>query len=100
MSRIVESNVMGGTERVVPVRVVTVDETVPPDRAVSIVQLDVEGFEQNALMGAYKTILRCKPILLVETLPKEEWLAENIFPLGYRVAGNLHGNTVLKTDVR
>lgn len=77
------------------VSVVTVDDVVPADRSVSLIQLDVEGFEQPALAGALETIRRCKPILVLETVPADEhWLAENIVSLGYRVAGKVHGNTI------
>jgi Methyltransferase FkbM domain len=75
---------------------VTVDETVPSDRKVSIIQLDVEGFEKPALAGALMTIQRCKPIIILETLPEEGWLSENIMRLGYRIAGTVHGNTLLR----
>jgi hypothetical protein len=64
------------------------------ERHVSIIQLDVEGFEQPALMGAMETIKRCKPILILENCPEPDWLAENILSLGYRISGNLHKNTV------
>lgn len=33
---------------------------------VSLIKIDVEGFEDRALMGARETIKRCKPILYVE----------------------------------
>ena len=31
-----------------------------------LIQLDVEGFEENALKGAYLTIERCKPVIIIE----------------------------------
>lgn len=31
-----------------------------------LIQLDVEGFEENALKGARETILRCKPVIIIE----------------------------------
>jgi hypothetical protein len=31
-----------------------------------LIQLDVEGFEENALKGAYQTIQRCKPVIIIE----------------------------------
>jgi FkbM family methyltransferase len=98
---------LGGTSRITPrseppglgnsepVRVVAVDELVPSDREIAILHLDVEGFEQQALCGALKTIRRALPIIIVETMPEESWLATNILSLGYRATLTLHGNTVL-----
>ncbi len=31
-----------------------------------LLQLDVEGFEENALKGAKKTIMRARPIIIIE----------------------------------
>ncbi|MCK6370339.1 MAG: FkbM family methyltransferase, partial [Gammaproteobacteria bacterium] len=74
------------------VPIVSVDEAVPADRQVSIIQLDVEGFEQLALAGALKTIARCRPAIMVEVraesdLLSSDWLARNILKLGYRMTG-------------
>lgn len=79
----------------VRVQVETIDATVPDDRTVSLIQLDVEGFETQALTGAISTIRRCLPVIVVETLPDEGWLAENLRPLGYRTGPAVEGNTVL-----
>jgi len=80
------------------VQVVAVDEMVPPDRKVSLIQLDVESSEQEALAGAMKTIHRCLPIIIVETVPKENWLSENILRLGYRMTQEVDGNAVFIRD--
>ncbi|SEJ32683.1 methyltransferase, FkbM family [Frateuria terrea] len=82
-----------------PVRIVAVDNVVAPDRHVSILQLDVEGYEQQALKGALKTIRRCLPILILEVLPtstllESEWFCENIRRLGYNERCKLHRNIV------
>ena len=37
---------------------------------VSLIQLDIEGFEEFAILGAAKTITRCKPRLILETVPE------------------------------
>lgn len=100
-----EGRSLGGSSRVVEkscgtgsisVQILTIDEIVPPDRRVSIIQLDVEGFEQPALSGALRTIQCYRPILILETLPAERWLAENILCFGYRTQGVIHGNTILR----
>lgn len=79
-----------------PVRIVAVDEIVPADRRVSIIQLDVEGFERPALTGALETIRRCRPLVLVESPPEQKWLEENVLSLGYRVDGDVHDNVILR----
>ena len=86
-----------GTNNLEEVSIVAIDEEVPGDRNVSILQLDVEGFEMQALSGALQTIRRCTPILILENLDdsdlfESEWFAKNILSLGYRRTGNLHGN--------
>jgi hypothetical protein len=50
------------------------------------------------LEGAMETIRRCKPIIIVETLPSEDWLSQNLFPLGYRLAEPVYYNSVLRCD--
>jgi len=81
------------------VSIVTIDESVPEARQVSIIQLDVEGFELQALAGALKTIKRCRPVLILEiladsALPRSRWFEDNIIRNGYEFAGMLHGNAV------
>jgi hypothetical protein len=82
----------GRTKAVVTV---TIDDLVPADCTVSIIQLDVEGHERQALAGALQTIRRCLPILILEKLPDPAWLADSILSLGYHPCGHLHGNTLL-----
>jgi FkbM family methyltransferase len=91
----VTKNPPAGTETI---QIVTLDEVVPKDRKVSIVQLDVEGYEQQALCGALKTLERCRPVLVLERLPEGDWLAANVLRLGYRKSHEIQGNTVLTRD--
>ena len=79
----------------VRVKVLRIDDVISSDRNISIIQLDVEGFEQQALAGAMETIRRCKPMLILESLPDEDWLSANLFTLGYKVKGKVHINSVL-----
>lgn len=98
---------LGGSSRIVgksteegstTVQIVTIDEIIPSNRKISIIQLDVEGFEKPALSGALQTIQRCRPTIILETVPEESWLSENILHLGYRIEGTLHDNTVLRAE--
>jgi hypothetical protein len=67
------------------VKIVAIDEVIPADRKISVLHLDVEGYEQQALTGALATIRRNRPFLILETMPSDEWFARNLKPLGYRV---------------
>lgn len=77
------------------VQIVRIDDVVPEDRTVSMIQLDVEGYERHALMGALRTIRQSLPTLILETLPDEEWIARNLTPLGYREGERVPYNVVL-----
>jgi FkbM family methyltransferase len=78
------------------VNLVAIDDVVADDRQVAVIQLDVEGHEQEALTGAMGTIERCRPLIVLETLPPTDWIAENLAPLGYRVAGTVDANTIVR----
>jgi FkbM family methyltransferase len=77
------------------VEIVRIDDVVD-GRAVSVVQLDVEGYEKEALAGALGTIERCRPVLILEVLGTgllcSQWFAENILSRGYREIARLHDN--------
>jgi len=70
-------------QTLIDVEVVAIDEIIPRDREISLIHLDIEGFEKEALSGGIQTIKRCRPILLIETLPDAAWLKSNILELGY-----------------
>lgn len=67
-SRIIakDSNKMAQLVETQGVEIVTIDDVVEPSRNVSIIQLDVEGYEKEALEGALKTIQRCLPIIILK----------------------------------
>jgi FkbM family methyltransferase len=70
------------------------DAVVPRDRKISILQLDVEGFELDALSGLVGTIRRCMPIMILESVPTEVWFQENILALNYEFRGRVHANSI------
>jgi FkbM family methyltransferase len=70
------------------------DDVIPPDRMVGVLQLDVEGYEREALAGSMKTITRNLPIIILETVPDFQWMEENILALGYKKAGEVERNSV------
>lgn len=68
---------------------------------ISIIQLDIEGYEENALKGAQRTLRLQKPILILEiwnpSVLETDFFKEYIFEeLGYVQDGNLHDNVVLR----
>jgi FkbM family methyltransferase len=75
------------------VTVVAIDNVVPEDRNVSILQLDVERYEEQALAGGLSVIRRCLPLLVLENLPaNRKWFRENVLSLGYRRTGRVDKN--------
>ena len=76
----------------VTIDTVTIDSVVKDE--VSIIHLDVEGFETQALKGAMKTIREYKPILILENVKENnEWMSINIKQLGYKMVKKLDANT-------
>ncbi|MCA0995325.1 FkbM family methyltransferase [Alloyangia pacifica] len=82
---------------VTTVQTAMLDFAIPRDRKVSILQLDVEGHEKQALKGAYHLLHRCKPILILENHGNETWVQRSFRGLGYEKRGKLHGNFVYAT---
>lgn len=76
------------------VPVLRIDDIVPTDRPVALIQLDVERQERQALTGAMATIRRHRPALIVETPPDDAWIAAHLAPLGYRRAGKVGPNSL------
>jgi FkbM family methyltransferase len=82
-----------GTEEV---DLVSIDGVVGSERRVAVIQLDVERHEQEALAGAMLTIERCRPVIMVESLPEEDWLARNLASLGYQRDGSVLANKIFR----
>lgn len=91
-------------EQLEETQIVTIDEMVNKCGVaydnVSIVQLDVEGYEEQALKGALKTIEESSPILILECWSPDvletPFFKQEIFGKGYEYLRNLHDNVVLK----
>jgi len=95
-SRIINQKV---DKKTIDVDLVSIDEAIPEDRYVSIIHLDIEGYEKPALNGALNTIKRSKPILILEdnnNVIQTDWFAENILSLGYERFGFVNFNSVFK----
>ena len=94
-SRLLREDEKGKT---INVEVVKIDDVIPADRNISILHLDVEGFEKEALQGALKTINRCLPMIIMEdnnNVLNSDWFRKNLLQLGYEVKGNIHNNLLL-----
>jgi len=88
-----------GKGKVEEIKIVAIDDVVPKDRNISILQLDIEGYEKQALMGALETIKRCRPILILEddtNFTKSSWFNDHILALDYHITQKLHYNMVIR----
>jgi FkbM family methyltransferase len=77
---------------------IRLDDAVPFDRKISILQLDVEGHERDAMLGARGIIDKWKPILILEEFKRDRWIKLQFGHHGYRMVGRLHGNRVFATS--
>lgn len=99
---------LGGTSRIVSseegttysIDIVSIDQEIPSDRHITVIQLDVEGYEESVLKGAMETIRRWKPALILEVESFDytisDWMNENILSMGYHVSQMVHQNIVLE----
>jgi FkbM family methyltransferase len=95
-SRIVEKSKLDNGQTSEEVGVLAIDDVVGiSGRRIGAIQLDVEGQERQVLAGGMKTIERCRPLLILEKLPEAGWMADSLEPLGYRLTGEVCGNSVL-----
>lgn len=69
-------------------------EDIIGSRRVSLIHLDVEGFEYQALLGLLPIIQEQRPTLILETVPDEHFMQTHLFPLGYRRECQCDDNTV------
>lgn len=84
---------------IVDIEIRRLDDCIPDDRNISIIQLDVEGYEEEALKGAMGIIGRCKPILILEDendSTEKDWFKNNVLVMGYSQIDEIHNNKVFK----
>jgi FkbM family methyltransferase len=95
---------LGGASRIVDghgagfeaITAMRLDDVLPPEADIGVLQLDVEGFEEPALRGGLGMIARCRPTLILETVPAA-FADSELVPLGYQRTGMVCDNTVLST---
>jgi len=87
---------IGESENGVPIEVTTIDDVVG-DLDVSLIKIDVEGFEVFALRGAAKTLARCQPHIFVEAQTEEnlQEVQEILYNLGYVQAHRYNATSTL-----
>jgi len=97
------SRIMRTTDGIEPYRiesvVLTTIDTVVPIGEVSVIHLDVEGFEEDALRGGIQNIRASKPALIIEVGLDSRQLDSDFYTdiifgeLGYQQVGeSFHGN--------
>lgn len=74
------------------VTIVRIDDSVPAERRVGVIHLDVEGYEGEALAGALKTIERWLPLILLETIPEDGAAMQFLAALGYAAGPKVDAN--------
>ena len=74
----------------------TLDNIIPKNRKVSVIHLDLEGYEEKALLGAYGIIERSKPILILENAFSNTNIIKYIEEFGYYHETTLDGNDIFK----
>lgn len=77
------------------VEVDRLDDLIPENRQISIIHLDVEGFEKEVLEGAMEIIHRDHPFLILEDnadINQTDWFQDKVISLGYKKVKELNNN--------
>lgn len=88
--------------RTIDVPIVPIDDLVPKTRTVSILHLDIEGFEADGLRGAARIMAESKPIVVLEGFKPYKvrgylnTLTELAPKAGYMHAGTIDHNSVYR----
>jgi len=87
-------------EQLTVAELIRIDDSVPADRDVGIIQLDLEGYELKALQGATNTIKRCHPIVIIEANKPTNECVALLATFEYESIGMLGPNLVLATRAK
>jgi FkbM family methyltransferase len=91
------SKITDQLEHSVTVEMTAIDNAVPEDAAIAVLHLDLEGSEALAIEGGARTIARCRPVLILETVPTPASNAGKLLQsLGYRKTCSLDTNSALE----
>ncbi len=70
-----QENLTAGASEITEISTTSIDEDFP-DETITLIKMDVEGAEYEALRGAMKTIKRCRPKLIISAYHKRNDLFE------------------------
>jgi FkbM family methyltransferase len=74
---------------------ITLDDTIPHDEKIGLIQLDIEGHELQALQGAERILCEQHPLLILEVWDnKSQALEQFLQAHGYTYVTSLDGNRV------
>ena len=90
-SRVVQS----ASETTIEIESATLDSLISDACEISVLHLDTEGHEEQALKGAHELIKKHLPIIIVETFPRD-YIVEHLMPLGYTTVKIIAGNAALE----
>ena len=94
-SKIIHNEQKSSNNIIEKVKSVELDKYLDKSIPISIIQLDVEGHETEALEGGMQTIEKYKPIIIVKTKPTKI-TEDKLFSMGYNYhAVKLHDNKIL-----
>lgn len=97
-SKIIKNEQKSSNNIIEKVKSVELDEYLDKSIPISIIQLDVEGHESEALEGGMQTIEKYKPIIIVETKPAK-LTEDKLLNMGYIYhAVKLHDNKILYVE--
>ena len=74
---------VGAADHSAPVEVRQLDEVGLPRGPVTLIKIDVEGFDEAVLRGARKTLVRDRPVLIIETWGGAHAIRVLLADLGY-----------------
>ena len=97
ISRIVDHDDVDSTHKVKNMMI----DDIEFDNPCTIIQLDVEGHEIQAMKGALNTVKKYHPIIMMEewkgvSFNDDPWFKENILSLGYKKIDKIHSNAIYK----
>jgi FkbM family methyltransferase len=100
-AKIIPSGWLKDEDGIEEIKVTTIDSIIKAP--VSVIHLDVEHYEKQALIGGMGTIKKYLPIIIIENIgvhPLNEdngrWLFNAITPMGYRKYASVDQNVVFK----
>jgi len=91
---------LNGSSNEISIKTRTIDSVVLDDKTPSLIKIDVEGHEVEVLQGGKNTLLRAKPLLIIESFPpKQKTVLSLLQELGYKsVDADRHSPLNLKTN--